>query len=85
MGTPGFAVPVLQALYQAGHEIACVITQPDRPRGRKGKLEPPEIKSAAQALGLNVFQFEKIREDEPSQVLEEQGACLLYTSPSPRD
>lgn len=80
MGTPGFAVPVLQALYQAGHEITCVITQPDRPRGRKGKLEPPEIKSAAQALGLSVFQFEKIREDEPSRVLEEQGADVIVTA-----
>lgn len=56
MGTPDFAVPSLQALAAAGHEIAAVITQPDRPRGRGKKLLPPPVKGTALAAGLPVRQ-----------------------------
>ena len=38
MGTPDFSVPALTALYEYGHDIAGVVTQPDRPKGRKGKV-----------------------------------------------
>ena len=48
-GTPAFAVPVLQAVHSAGHEVLAVVTQPDRPRGRKKVLTPPETKVCAQA------------------------------------
>lgn len=55
MGTPDFAVPALQALHAAGHEIAAVYTQPPRPGGRRGKeLTPTPVHMAAQALGLEV-------------------------------
>ena len=64
MGTPAFAVPVLTALHEAGHEIALVISQPDRPRGRGRKLEPTPVKQKALELGLNVFQPDKIRKPE---------------------
>jgi methionyl-tRNA formyltransferase len=60
-GTPSFAVPTLQALIAAGHEIALVVSQPDRPVGRAQQLTAPPVKLAALASGLVVTQPEKIR------------------------
>jgi methionyl-tRNA formyltransferase len=60
-GTPEFAVPSLQALVDAGHEVALVLTQPDRPAGRKLELQVPAVKQAALALDLPVEQPEKIK------------------------
>jgi len=60
-GTPEFAVPSLRAVVAAGHEVALVLTQPDRPAGRKMELHIPAVKSAALALGIKVEQLEKIK------------------------
>ena len=60
-GTPTFAVPTLEALLAAGHEIALVVSQPDRPTGRAQQLTAPPVKIAAVAAGLLVAQPEKIR------------------------
>jgi len=60
-GTPEFAVPSLRAVVVAGHEVALVLTQPDRPAGRKMELQIPAVKSAALALGIKVEQPEKIK------------------------
>jgi methionyl-tRNA formyltransferase len=60
-GTPSFAVPTLEALLAAGHEIALVVSQPDRPVGRTQQLTAPPAKQAALAAGLAVAQPEKIR------------------------
>jgi methionyl-tRNA formyltransferase len=60
MGTPEFAVPALRALTDGGHQIMCVITQPDRPRGRGYKLAPPPVKVEAERLGLPVLQPENV-------------------------
>lgn len=60
-GTPQFAVPTLQALLRAGHEVALVVSQPDRPTGRDQQLTAPAVKQAALAAGLAVTQPEKIR------------------------
>ncbi len=54
MGTPDFAVPALRALHAAGHEVACVYTQPPRPAGRGKKPMPSPVQVAAEALGLPV-------------------------------
>ena len=59
MGTPDFAVPALKALYEAGHEISLVVSQPDRPVGRHMDLKPTAVKEAALSLGLPVVQPEK--------------------------
>jgi methionyl-tRNA formyltransferase len=59
MGTPFFAVPVLEELVRAGHQVMCVVTQPDRPRGRNLKMQSPPVKEAALNLGLPVWQPEK--------------------------
>lgn len=60
-GTPDFAVPSLQALVDAGHDVALVLTQPDRPAGRKMELHPPAVKLAAQRIGLPVLQPDRIK------------------------
>ncbi|MBW7458045.1 methionyl-tRNA formyltransferase, partial [Paenibacillus sepulcri] len=64
MGTPEFAVPSLEALIGAGHEIVLVVTQPDRPKGRKKTLTPPPVKDAALLRGLPVEQPERLRTSE---------------------
>jgi methionyl-tRNA formyltransferase len=60
-GTPEFAVPTLEALLAAHHQIALVVSQPDRPTGRDQQLTAPAVKQAALAAGLKVTQPEKIR------------------------
>ncbi|MGA2252445.1 methionyl-tRNA formyltransferase [Terracidiphilus sp.] len=60
-GTPQFAVPTLEALIAAGHEIPLVVTQPDRPVGRAQELHAPPVKQTALAAGLQVTQPDKIR------------------------
>jgi methionyl-tRNA formyltransferase len=60
-GTPQFAVPALQALIAAGHDVALAVTQPDRPVGRTRQLTAPPVKEAALLAGLPVTQPEKIR------------------------
>src|SRR5580658_6896351 len=64
LGTPDFAVPTLDALVAAGHNIVEVVTQPDRPKGRHQTLTPSPVKSAAIRHGLKVWQPEKIRHSE---------------------
>ncbi|MFC5712200.1 methionyl-tRNA formyltransferase [Thalassorhabdus alkalitolerans] len=71
MGTPDFSVPVLQRILKEGHEVVGVVTQPDRPKGRKKTLTPPPVKVEAEKHDLPVFQPEKIREkDQLSPILE---------------
>ncbi len=62
MGTPGFAVPSLEALVDAGYRVKAVVTQPDRPRGRGRKPGAPPVKAAAIELGLEVLQPERVSE-----------------------
>jgi methionyl-tRNA formyltransferase len=60
-GTPEFAVPSLQALVDAGHQVALVLTQPDRPAGRKMELQVSAVKQLALSLGLPLAQPEKLK------------------------
>jgi len=60
-GTPAFAVPCLQALTQAGHDLGPVFTQPDRPAGRGRRVQPSPVKSCALELGLDVLQPAKLK------------------------
>ncbi|MEH7526599.1 methionyl-tRNA formyltransferase, partial [Bacillus sp. JJ1503] len=62
MGTPDFSVPVLQQIIKDGFEVIGVVTQPDRPVGRKRVLTPPPVKVEAEKHGIPVYQPEKIRE-----------------------
>jgi methionyl-tRNA formyltransferase len=62
-GTPEFAVPTLEAVVAAGHEVALVVTQPDRAAGRGMEVQPPAVKRMAVEHGLPVVQPEKIKND----------------------
>jgi methionyl-tRNA formyltransferase len=67
-GTPRFAVPTLEALHDAGHDIALAVSQPDRPVGRSQELLAPPVKLAAQSRGIPVTQPDKIRNNEEFRV-----------------
>ncbi len=62
-GTPDFAVIPLQNIIEAGFEVVGVVTQTDKPQGRKGILTPPPVKTVAQKYGIPVLQPEKIRDE----------------------
>jgi methionyl-tRNA formyltransferase len=63
-GTPQFAVPTLEALHSAGHEIALVVTQPDRPKGRGMELQFSAVKQKALELQMEISQPEKIKNNQ---------------------
>ena len=67
MGTPDFSVPVLDALVEAGHEIAAVYCQPPRPAGRGKKDRPTPVHARAEALGLTVRHPKSLRTDDAQQ------------------
>ena len=64
MGTPDFAEESLKAIYEAGHEIIGVVTNPDRPKGRGMKLIPSPVKEFAMEKNLKIFQPEKVKNNE---------------------
>ncbi|MBN8199533.1 methionyl-tRNA formyltransferase [Bacillus sp. NTK034] len=64
MGTPDFSVPILKQIIKDGYEVIGVVTQPDRPVGRKKVHTPPPVKVEAVKLGIPVYQPEKIRKPE---------------------
>ncbi|MCT6839760.1 MAG: methionyl-tRNA formyltransferase [Apilactobacillus kunkeei] len=72
MGTPSFAVPVLKGLVESDdYDVQAVVTQPDRPFGRKRVLKPSPVKEAAQELSIPVLQPEKISgSDEMAKIIE---------------
>lgn len=71
LGTPQFAVPSLDALVEAGHEICLVVTNPDRRKGRGNKVSPPAIKVAAEKHGLPILQIESIKSSGLKETLAE--------------
>ncbi|MCF8564425.1 methionyl-tRNA formyltransferase [Alicyclobacillus tolerans] len=79
MGTPDFAVPSLEALVNAGYPTT-VVTQPDREVGRKKVLTPPVVKQAAQKLGLEVLQPEKVGAQAVLEKIAELGPSVAITA-----
>jgi methionyl-tRNA formyltransferase len=80
MGTPQFAVPVLERLVQDGHQVAAVFTQPDKPSGRGNKLQVPPVKLAAERLLIPVHQPARIKTNqEVRQTFEaiSPDACIV--------
>jgi len=69
LGTPRFAVPTLERIVEAGHQVLAVVTQPDRPKGRGQQLASSPVKEAALRLGLPVYQPERIRRPEAVEYL----------------
>ena len=76
MGTPDFAVETLKAIYEAGHEVILVVSQPDKPKGRSGKLQPTPVKEFAVEHDIPVYQPVKIRTEESVEYLSHYEADL---------
>lgn len=79
-GTPEFAAEALRALLAAGHEVALVLTQPDRPSGRGLALKPSPVKSVALAAGIEVFQPQTLRDADAQARLRALGADLMVVA-----
>ncbi len=77
MGTPQFAVPSLQALLDRGENIVCVVTQPDRPKGRGRKITAPPVKDLALRESIPVLQPENIRGDHFQAELREYRPDII--------
>ena len=69
MGTPDFAVPCLEVLAAAGHEIVAVYSQPDKPVGRKQILEPTAVKVCANKMGIPVYQPASLRNETELELM----------------
>lgn len=77
MGTPEFAVPTLKKLYEKGHNIQLVVTQPDKPSGRGKKLKKSEVKETAEQLNIPVFQPDKIKKPENIEELKKYNPDVI--------
>ncbi|MBQ9848516.1 MAG: methionyl-tRNA formyltransferase [Clostridia bacterium] len=80
MGTPDFAVASLEALYEAGQDVALVVTQPDRPKGRGYKLTPSPVKSFALEHGTEVIAPESLKDEEVVEKLKSVNADLFIVT-----
>ncbi|MEE1017495.1 MAG: methionyl-tRNA formyltransferase [Ruminococcus sp.] len=81
MGTPDFAVPALEKLAQSpDYTIAAVFTQPDKPKGRKMVMTPPDVKVCAEKLGIPVFQPSSMRSEEAYNSLKELNPDVIVVA-----
>ena len=81
MGTPEFAVPCLDALVAAGHEVVGVFSQPDRPVGRhQNRLQPTPVKQCALSHNIPVYQPEKLRDGTALALLKELAPELIVVA-----
>jgi methionyl-tRNA formyltransferase len=80
LGTPTFAIPALQRLIEHSYEICGVFTQPDRPSGRGQKLQASPIKTLALEYGFQVYQPDKIRNDENRGIFEKLCPDFIVTA-----
>lgn len=81
MGTPDFAVPCLEELINAGHEIIGVFTQPDKPVGRKRVMTPPPVKVCAEKNGITVYQPDSVRTEEALSLVKELNPdCVVVVA-----
>lgn len=80
MGTPDFSVPILRRILMDGFKVIGVVTQPDRPVGRKRVLTPPPVKKEAEKHGIPVFQPEKLRQSEELEQIIALKPDLIVTA-----
>ena len=81
MGTPDFAVPSLEALLDAGHEVLAVYTQPDKPQGRKQVLTAPPVKALALTHGIPVYQPATMKDEtEQARLRELAPECIIVVA-----
>lgn len=79
-GTPDFSVPALDALHAAGHDIALVFSQPDRPAGRGRKLKPSPVAERAEALGIAVHKPERFESEAQARLREADVALMVVVA-----
>lgn len=80
MGTPDFAVPSLDALAAAGHQLVGAFSQPDKPRNRGMKLQPTPVKVCAERLGVPVFQPTKLRDGTALETIRQLDPDLIVVA-----
>lgn len=80
MGTPPFAATLLEGLVEAGYEVECVFTQPDKPKGRGKKMLPPAVKEAALKLDIPVFQPKSLKDEEVETLLKKYQPDFLVVA-----
>lgn len=80
MGTPDFSVPILKSLVESGYNVVAIVTQPDRPVGRKKILTPPPVKVEAEKHQIDVLQPEKIRNEEEVEKVLAYEPDLIITA-----
>lgn len=80
LGTKDFALPTFLALLKTGHEVVALVTQPDRPQGRKQELIPSRIKAEAVRLGVRVEQPEDVNAPEGVELIRSMRPDLLVTA-----
>ena len=77
MGTPDFSVGTLEALIAAGHEVCLAVTQPDKPKGRGGKMQYTPVKEKALFYNIPVYQPKKVRDPECVEELRKYNADVM--------
>ena len=80
LGTGDFALPAFEMLAERGHDMAALVTQPDRPQGRKQEITPARIKLAAEKRGIRVFQPENVNDPASLAVIGSLAPDLLITA-----
>lgn len=80
MGTPDFAVKILDAVAAAGHEVVLAVTQPDKPKGRSKAQQFPPVKECALRHGIEVFQPKRIREDANVEHLKSYAPDIIIVA-----
>ena len=89
MGTPEFAAPAIDSLIDAGHEIAAVFSQPDKPKGRGYAMTPPPVKVKAMEHNIPVYQPKSMRDGEALKIFREikpdVGVVIAYGKILPQE
>lgn len=80
MGTPDFAVSSLKALIASEHEVCAVFTQPDKPRGRKMIMTPPDVKVCAIENNIPVFQPNTLRDGKALEIIKEYNPDVIVVA-----
>ena len=80
MGTPDFAVGALEAIIEAGHQVAAVVTQPDKPKGRGKEMQMTPVKCCALKYDIPVFQPVKVKTPEAVETLRTYGADIFVVA-----
>lgn len=80
MGTPDFAVPALEKLAKSNHIVSAVFTQPDKPRGRKMIMTPPDVKVCAKNLGIPVYQPQSMKTAEALEIINKYSPDVIVVA-----